>query len=519
MEPVVVSGSGTLPGGSGNGLLVTDADVVDSPADPLVDRAVRLFSFLGQAQQLKNPSVADLDSYRRDGAVHWLHELPIHPALGTATHGGTPEQSRPVLTVDRVPRLDPPVATDELTQWLDGRLDDPHRQPVLRDELFVVAPESGTDPAGALAGRRVRLDERPEVAEQFERYLPEWRAWAEQDLRDEEARSAYAQLFSTYVTANGHPEELELVLGTGLLAWSPDEHPKIRRHMLTTSVKILFEDDSGRLTVLVDESVDGTRVELEMLDPRLVGNPQHVNAVRDRARATEAHPLDRDRMGELARRLIHVLSPDAEYRDEDAPAAPTPRPVATFAPALLLRKRSQQGLVEIFRRIVEQISASGMVPAGVRPLVNPDHVPDAGADAAGERSDGALMRVDDEPFLPLPVNDVQLRILRQVDAHAQTLIQGPPGTGKTHTAAVLISHLLAQGKRVLVTAQTDRALKEVREKLPEPIRPLAVAVVGASREDMSDLRVAVERIASTAAEHDPLEARRPSAVTSTTSIC
>ena len=126
-------------------------------------------------------------------------------------------------------------------------------------------------------------------------------------------------------------------------------------------------------------------------------------------------------------------------------------------------------------------------------MIDPDHVPDAGSGGA-ERTDGAVVRVEEEPFLPLPVNETQLRILQQVDRHAQTLIQGPPGTGKTHTAAVLISHLLAQGKRVLVTAHTDRALKEVRGKLPEAVRPLAVSVVGATREDKSELRVAVERI-------------------------
>lgn len=488
---------------------LTDTELApDGHDDPLVDRAVRLFSFLGQAQQLKNPSVHDLDSYRRDGAVHWLHERPLHPAVDVAMDGNAEPSSRPLLSVDRVPRLDAPVPVDELAPWLEGRLDDPDRQPELRDELFVGAAEwTETDPSGAPAGHRVRLDDRAEVAQEFERFLRDWRAWAEQERRDRPVRDLYGALFSTYVTANGHPEELELVVGTGLLAWIPDQHPKVRRHLLTTPAKILLDDDSGRLVVLVDDSADGTRVELEMLDPRFVGNPQHINAVRDRARSEPAHPLDRDRAGELIRRLVHVMSPDAEYRDEDVPAVPTSRLVAAFAPALLLRKRSQQGLVEIFRRIVEQITAGGTVPPGVRPLVDPDHVPDADGPVAGERSDGALVRVDDEPFLPLPVNDVQLRILRQVDAHAQTLIQGPPGTGKTHTAAVLISHLLAQGKRVLVTAQTDRALKEVRGKLPEPIRPLAVAVVGASREDMSDLRVAVERIASTAAEHDPEEAR------------
>jgi hypothetical protein len=35
----------------------------------LVERAVRLFTFLGQAQQLKSPSVHDVATYGRDGAA------------------------------------------------------------------------------------------------------------------------------------------------------------------------------------------------------------------------------------------------------------------------------------------------------------------------------------------------------------------------------------------------------------------------------------------------------------------
>lgn len=98
------------------------------------------------------------------------------------------------------------------------------------------------------------------------------------------------------------------------------------------------------------------------------------------------------------------------------------------------------------------------MPAGVLPLVDPAHVPTVDS----KPGDGTVVMVDEDPFLPMPVNDRQLQILRRVDTHAQTLVQGPPGTGKRHTAAALISHLLAQGKRVLVTAHTDRALKEVR---------------------------------------------------------
>jgi len=40
-------------------------------------------------------------------------------------------------------------------------------------------------------------------------------------------------------------------------------------------------------------------------------------------------------------------------------------------------------------------------------------------------------------------------------------VQGPPGTGKTHTIGNLVGHLLAQGKSVLVTSHTTKALRMV----------------------------------------------------------
>nr|WP_255495507.1 AAA domain-containing protein [Nocardia sp. GTS18] len=115
---------------------------------------------------------------------------------------------------------------------------------------------------------------------------------------------------------------------------------------------------------------------------------------------------------------------------------------------------------------------------------------------------GAIVRDGDDCFLPLPLNSVQLQILEHVDSHAHTIVQGPPGTGKTHTAAALITHLLAQGKRVLVTAHTDRALEEVRGKLREEMQGLCVSVAGASRDNFDDLKRAMERIAHEADRHD-----------------
>ncbi|MCE3552993.1 hypothetical protein LWC33_16200 [Pseudonocardia sp. RS11V-5] len=247
------------------------------------------------------------------------------------------------------------------------------------------------------------------------------------ELRDRPVRDYYNDLFSAHVPAAGHPEELELVVGTSLLAWTAPSGGRVRRHLLTTAARIDFDEDSGRLTVLVDDSVEGSVLELDMLDPGLIGQPKLVNELRDRARESDAHPMDRDRMGELGRTLTHQLAADARFLDTDDPTTPGASPVTSFAPALLLRRRLQKGLLEIFRRIVEQLREAGEVPDGIRPLVDADHEPAGTAD--GEHAGGAVVRVDDDPFLPLPVNDRQLQILRRV-ASGQHRADPHPGSAR-----------------------------------------------------------------------------------------
>ncbi|MFE0697350.1 AAA domain-containing protein [Streptomyces sp. NPDC058869] len=65
-------------------------------------------------------------------------------------------------------------------------------------------------------------------------------------------------------------------------------------------------------------------------------------------------------------------------------------------------------------------------------------------------------------------------------------MQGPPGTGKTHTIANLVSALLAQGQRVLVTSARDQALTVLRDKLPPAVRDLCVLLLSSARQDGAD---------------------------------
>ena len=109
--------------------------------------------------------------------------------------------------------------------------------------------------------------------------------------------------------------------------------------------------------------------------------------------------------------------------------------------------------------------------------------------------------------MPLPTNPEQEAVARRLAEHRGVTVQGPPGTGKTHTIANLISHLVGHGKRVLVTSQKEQALLVLRDKIPESIRDLSVAVLGISAASLAQLDQSVQAIYEHAVGLDRAPAR------------
>lgn len=467
----------------------------------LLKKAIDLFTFLGGAQRLLAKPARTLDQYER---VLWLSALPDHASIDSSHRAAAPEPESPLLTVKRIPRIDPPPTPKLLLPWIEGIAGDPSCEPTLRESILVEVPKVDGDDQGDVELRRVNLAEVPEVSAQFESWVADWRLWAEREQRDRAVRDYYKELFATHLASTDHSEEFELVLGIGCLSWQPEDHVQVRRHIATAPIAIQLDESTGELKVTQVTVPEAMSIEVDMLDPSLISSPTGIDEIRQLAADYEGHLLDRTEVGDICRRLIHRLDPSADYDDEalDPPFTTSPR--ATFAPALILRRRTNRGLLRIYETIVGQLRAASELPSGILPLIDPDMQPVTEVDS----SPGAVVSIGDEDFLPLPVNEQQRRIIKRVDQFAQTVVQGPPGTGKTHTAAALVSHLLAKGMRVLITAQTDRALQEVRAKLPRQVRALAVSVIGQSRSEMADLRMAVDSISKRADEFDVDESQR-----------
>ena len=91
-------------------------------------------------------------------------------------------------------------------------------------------------------------------------------------------------------------------------------------------------------------------------------------------------------------------------------------------------------------------------------------------------------------------------------------MQGPPGTGKTHTIANLLGHLLSQGKTVLVTAHTTKALRVLRRQVDGALQPLCLSVLEGDADSQAELSRSAQDIAERLLRSDAATLRREAAL-------
>ena len=71
------------------------------------------------------------------------------------------------------------------------------------------------------------------------------------------------------------------------------------------------------------------------------------------------------------------------------------------------------------------------------------------------------------PVTPLALSDSQESVLKKIEENQLVSVYGPPGTGKSQTIVNLVTHLVANGKTVLVASRMDKAVDVVAERLNE----------------------------------------------------
>jgi superfamily I DNA and/or RNA helicase/very-short-patch-repair endonuclease len=157
---------------------------------------------------------------------------------------------------------------------------------------------------------------------------------------------------------------------------------------------------------------------------------------------------------------------------------------------IFVRKNNMKLWQSEINNILTQIRNGCSIPEPIKLLVGESTVEDKNMDKDN------WDKVSERVMFPLPANSEQKEIIKRISENYGVVMQGPPGTGKSHTIVNLICHLLTYGKRILVTSQTDRALRVLTEKIPEEIKPLCISLLGNDSESFKKLNDSVRKITS-----------------------
>jgi len=455
------------------------------------ERISRIFEFLRAFNDQHHPVPRHIEQqpWQRD-----LVNLPVHPCIRYAGRDESDEdaEARPqdrevVLTVRRPSTTEPPEPPPTLIPMLVAAWRDP----------FVESPLSqrGQEQilASAVGGKRAAA-EKPAERKEWQAWLDARAEWAEAEQQARRALSLFEEIYALYALMEREGERHELILGDGMLCWRHRdgviEHPVLLQR-LSLEFDARHPEFRLRESALPPEIYSGLITMLSGIDSHAVAR------IRDHFNAHPCHPLGGAETEEFLSFLAVQLSPRGRLlatRPERSPEDP----VVVRGPCLFQRTRTL-GFGTAIEAILEDIAQRETVNASTALMRIAGIEPQGGLPRAAKPDDSLA---EDQVVLSKPANLEQIRIAERLESHGAVLVQGPPGTGKTHTIANLVGHLLAHGKTVLITADTTKALRVVREQVDERLRALCVSALDSDLEGRKQLEEAVLAIADDLSQED-----------------
>ncbi|WP_243186808.1 AAA domain-containing protein [Clostridium muellerianum] len=300
-------------------------------------------------------------------------------------------------------------------------------------------------------------------------------------------KSVYDQLFKLYLEVQKKAEGIEIVWGHALLVWRVDNE-KIVHPVVTTRMKLSFD---VKESIFHLTPISPTCLETGIFEGINVSNLHSIMQMENEISSTNVDPRSMNNIKNILEDIISYLSPSGEIKSCGITMdklKPGKNPLICDSPVILVRKNNVRLWQKEIININNKIDNGYVIPETVKALVCDKRIEQSDADAKEWDS------VGEDILFPLDTNFEQKQVVKKLCENYGVVVQGPPGTGKSHTIVNLICHLLAHGKSVLVTSQTDKALRVLVDMIPEHIKPLCMSVLGNDSNSLKELNEAVRKI-------------------------
>ena len=477
------------------------------------DKLTRVFRYLEALNQHRNPAKRQI---REQLWSIWLHDLPNHASIKrgeiriAASNGVSADSPRAdqgngrfVLKVQRPSLTLAPAPSPEIAEWLEAGWDDPSND--------ASAQETRNEPGQNGESRTVSFADDHARTLAFHRWKVLRDQWASNEKPARASMKIFETLYGLYGRIDREAERVELVLGDGILSWRRPEGP-IYHPILLQRLQLQFDASVPEFTV--SEADYPVELYSALFQSMADVDGRSIGRCREELEQAGFHPLYNGSTSGFLKRLVIQLSPRGEFIEDGAPVAERDDPSIGRDPVIFLRARTL-GYAAAIEGILADLRTREDLPWSLLNIIGEESPITETLDP--DESVNNLIPTDADVLLSKPANPEQIRIAKQLEEHGGVLVQGPPGTGKTHTIGNLIGHLLAQGKSVLVTSHTTKALRMVRHHIVPELRPLCVSVLESDLDSRKQLESAVGSIAerlsradagSLEAESRELEAQR-----------
>lgn len=358
----------------------------------------------------------------------------------------------------------------------------------------------------------------PDIEPAFNEWMKTWEDWARQERPRRQSAAAYERLYRIFrdLTTEGMGDSREVVCGVAHALWRHREHTGGEAY----SYPLILQRCEVRM---LDDFASSLEILPSGLPPvlhlgRLAAGPGGEGAEafwKARGNAEPISPFDPSSYAQLAAGLAARLDASGSFHESwEQTELPEPNERLTVVPWVTFfhKKRSHSSLIADLVKLEQAIEHAQELPEFLINLVDRDSVqalPEELPHFRGLENFGNTNKPGAKDlFFPLPYNEEQVQVAQRLEVSPGVVVQGPPGTGKSHTIANVVSHYLAEGKRVLVTAHSAAALAAVREKIPKSIRDLTAALLTSETDSLADFEKSVREIADRLATFQPDAARR-----------
>ncbi|MBC6415700.1 MAG: AAA family ATPase [Bdellovibrionales bacterium] len=453
------------------------------------EKIKKLFLFLKEFNRIKIKPQLNVDSFEK---VLWFYKIPKEKECYSIIQNKNFDKVNfdKWLVFKKPKRERFPKPPSEIKAWLK---ESTLKKATVKPELYKYILDDSLDINKN--EKRIFLKDYPKIQKVFEKYLKEeWTPWSKEEQRLSPVLKLYDNLYRIYNKFKNQAENYQLVLGLGFLCSKDQKDKPIKRHLIEAPASIEFQAETGTITVKPFEENTELSLTTDMIPE--MEKPKNSSEIKSKLLnlSNDFWKKKKEFHGCL-KSWLHSYDSKGQFYELNEPPSHTFDSFSdlTVSPALILKKRNEKEYVKFYDEIINNIENSSIT---LSPGLSSIFCKETEIITESSPEDNTKKPLAEKYYFPLPFNEEQEKIIKKITKSRQIIVQGPPGTGKTHSIANLISHFLATGKRVLVTSQTDRALKVLKNKLPKEIQKLCIEVLGTNQDSSQDLKKSFESINS-----------------------